>query len=195
MLERQISLPDIVRSTEPSVLKLRQDDYPQLFSFVTACATNYLGYCFPQQTAIAPNFANDLIETRPTWKLADFVAMFKFFRQRQDLPELKVFGNTITGVRLMEMVTVYEEHRAREFEQLQAEKRGEYVAANRVANPLVQRLALKMKGEGFAPTGDKVLGAQSERVNAEQERRRMNGEINERSVAPDETYFKREHGV
>lgn len=196
--EREIDFPRIVRSNEPSVLKLKQESFETLLGFVTMCVKNYLEYSFPSQVGIAAMFANDLIETRPTWKAADFVNLFKFFRQRMDTisavnsdpncvikkpdnENLKVFGNTITPQKLMEMVAVYEEHRAVEFEKFVNETRGEY------QNPGERSFSDdSIKGQ---------LGRMMEATSAKQEEKRMKGQLHERKVTSDENYFQREHGA
>ncbi len=181
-LERKINLPEIIRSSEPSVLKLRQENFNELLLYVTACVKNYLDYCFPNQSGIATQFANDLIDTRPTWKAADFISLFKFFRQNAHLEGLKVFGNTITGSRLMEMVAVYEEHRAGELQKMHEEKRGNLQEQNR-------------RERTFNDTDTKALfGRMAEDAAARQEEKRVKYGTKE-TPAPDETYFKEVHGV
>lgn len=125
-------------------------------------------------------FANDLIETRPTWKAMDFPNMFKFFRQRQDIEGLKVFGNTITGQKLMEMVAVYEDQRAAEMEKYQREKSQSEKHTDRLYNDN----SIKS-----------LMGRTADEVAAKQEELRQKGKLKERTVAPDENYFSKVHGV
>lgn len=121
--EKRLDFPAIVESTEPSVMSLRKQDYDTLFNYATSCALNFLSMCYPNQLPLAPVMASDLIETRPIWKAADFINLFKFLRQRQDLKELNVMGNTLTIPKFMEMVAVYEEHRSAALEQLHQKKK------------------------------------------------------------------------
>lgn len=61
---------------------------------------------------ISRQFAQDIIETRPDWKIVDIDYFLKFVRQRQDIEQCRIFGNKITGMKLMELVVVYEEHKS-----------------------------------------------------------------------------------
>lgn len=61
---------------------------------------------------IALQFAVDLTDLRSDWSLLDVLHFFKFVRQRQDLPENKIFGNKISPIKLMELTAVYEENKA-----------------------------------------------------------------------------------
>lgn len=67
-----------------------------------------------QQATTSVQFAKDILNTRPDWKIADVDMLFTFIRTRQDLPECRIFGNKITGIKLMELVAVYEAERADE---------------------------------------------------------------------------------
>ena len=66
---------------------------------------------------IALQFAQDIIETRPDWKIDDVIYFFKFVRQRQDIEDCRIFGNTITGIKLMQIASVYETHKAMQREE------------------------------------------------------------------------------
>lgn len=157
-MERVINLPDIIRSSEPSIIKLRAEKYDSLYDYAVRCATNYLQVCYPNQIGLAPVIAADLIETRWSWKAADLVNLFKFLRQRQDIEALRVFGNQMTMPKFMELVSVYEAHRADEFEKFRNEQGGKHATENKILNPLAEKLALKMRAEGRVPTGDEKLG-------------------------------------
>lgn len=165
-LERQISLPAIVRSAEPSVMKLRNENYGQVLSFAVMCVKNYLEYCFPNNVNIAAQFAADLIDSRPTWKMADFVMCFKWLRQNPQ----PVFGNQITPQRLLEIIVAYEEQRANAMEQAHYERKGQQATENKVLNPLAEKLALKMRANGHVPTGDIKLGKEMDAQRTKSER-------------------------
>ncbi len=164
--EHHVSLPDIIRSSEPSLLKLSKENYDALYDFAVASASNYLKICFPNQIHLAPVMASDLIETRISWKAADLVNLFKFLRQRQDIKGLRVTGNVLLMPKFMELVSVYEEHRAQELEKFQMEEKGKRAEANRTLNPLAEDLAKKLRDKGFAPTGDEKLGKEMDATRA-----------------------------
>lgn len=166
--ERQIDFCSIIESETPSVLFLKQQDYDSLYDFVTACATNFLKLCYPNQVQIAPVIASDLIETRPTWRAADFPNLFKFFRQRQDIEGLRVMGNQITIPKIMEMVVIYEEHRAAEVERQRAKQKGEITTKNDKLNELSQRVAGKFKDRDVV-VNDLGMGKDYERAASERE--------------------------
>lgn len=187
MLERQIDFPSIVASKEDSVMKLRTDNYELLVNFAVMCAKSFLEICYPNQVHIAPVIASDLIETRPTWRAADFINLFKFLRQRQDLEELRVMGNQITVPKLMEMVAVYEDHRAMALEQHHAGKKGEITTKHEKLNELAEKVAQKFKDKNEVVLNDGGMGKEYDKIQAERER--TGKDVLYKQVAPDEKFF------
>lgn len=84
---------------------------------------------------IARQFAQDIFETRPDWKTEDIDYFFKFIRQRQDIPECKIFGNKITGIKLMELAVIYEDYKSQERERM-----------------IKEQASFKLPSEDFNPT-------------------------------------------
>lgn len=176
---------------------LAAKNYDEVFRFATMCVAKYLQYASPSTVGIAADIAADIIETRPTWKLADFILCFKFLRQNagQNLPKntdpncivykkdaesLKVFGNIITGTKLMEMIALYEETRVVEFEKCRKES---------LPTSTIKRTAQDTSVKS-------LMGRMAEDAAAKREQLRLKGQLHdEKKVAPDEDYFKREHGV
>lgn len=169
--ERQIDFMDILQSKEASVMKLRKENYDDLYDFAVDCAGNFLKLCYPNQIGLAPVIASDLIETRPTWKALDFINLFKFFRQRQDLEGLRVFGNQITIPKLMEMVSVYEQHRAQAIEDLHNQEKGDRAKEDNTLENINPKV-LKMLEKNFAKVRikDGGMGKEFEKVQEERER-------------------------
>lgn len=146
--EKKIDFPAIVRSKEASVMKLRQENYDQLFNYATLCAGNFLEICYPNQLPLAPVMANDLIEKNPYWKAADFINLFKFIRQRQDIKQLQVLGNQITIPKFMEMVSIYEDWRAQEDEKYRQEQKFISGTGERKAETEQMKFLIKKEMDG-----------------------------------------------
>lgn len=108
------SFEDVLKSNSQNFQTLVKT-YPEVTeTTITKLAVDFLtlnstGENIP---AIARQFAQDIIETRPDWKVEDVQYLFKFIRQRQDLPVCNVFGHKITPLKLMELVVVYENEKS-----------------------------------------------------------------------------------
>ena len=99
---------------------LSSDKYTRMEveAFITAQCLKFLQVNSPDASnhLLAEQFAEDVMETRLDWKPEDINMFFRFIRQRQDLPQCRIYGNKITGIKLSELITVYEDHRAEERE-------------------------------------------------------------------------------
>lgn len=109
---------DVLQSISPNFQSLVKSGDPGIAIAITKIAIDFLtlnstGDNIP---AIARQFSDDVIETRPDWKIDDIYYFFKFIRQRQDLPECQIMGHRITPLKLMELVGVYEDYKSQERE-------------------------------------------------------------------------------
>ena len=181
---------EIIKSKEPSIHLLRndEDEKQNLFNFAVACITNYLELCFPGQIHFAPAIASDLINTRDDWRAADFINCFRFLRQRQDIEAIRVYGNTLTIPKMMELVSVYECERADAYEINQASKKGEINEKLKSLDNVSVEVLKKFSSKGEKPEGDKVMGRQFDEIQATRER--TGKDVTYPSVAPDEKYFE-----
>lgn len=140
---------EIIRSKEPNIQKLilaGRKEETQILIF-EACR-QFLDLNSPAENnkELAVQFAEDIIETRPDWKIEDIKYLFKFIRQRQDIPELKLFGNKITGIRLMEMVVTYENYKSEGRERVVAEtKINDSFVNQKAENKNLQKYLDKLK--------------------------------------------------
>lgn len=78
----------------------------------------------PGVTAV--EFASVIVKQEPTWTVPDVICFFDFISTNQYDERLKVYGDKITPLRLLEMVRVYEEKKAEEREELWNEEKGKY---------------------------------------------------------------------
>lgn len=110
--ERSIGF-DLIFSTKskPFCHVVNEKDLLQSIMKITQ---RFLVVNFPDNNAIdiSLQFSVDIMDSRPDWNLLDILYFFKFIRQRQDLPENKIFGNKITPLKLMELTAVYEERKS-----------------------------------------------------------------------------------
>lgn len=128
-IEQQTTFNAIVKSSEP-VFKtiVKAGESVRLAKTISGIAAIFFTDNFPEQdntSDLAFLFSQQIIKREPTWEVGDAVNFFNFIQMRQDLPELKIYGNRITPIRLMEMVSVYNEHKAIEMEKVIAEKKGD----------------------------------------------------------------------
>lgn len=89
-------------------------DERKLLDNVMKLTQRFITVNFPEVNAVdvSLQFAVDIIEIRQDWNLLDILNFFKFIRQRQDLPENKIFGNKISPIKLIELTSVYEENKS-----------------------------------------------------------------------------------
>lgn len=89
-------------------------DEKSLLESIMKLTQRFISVNFPEVSAVdvSLQFAVDIMESRPDWNLLDILHFFKFIRQRQDLPENKIFGNKITPLKLMELTAGYEENKS-----------------------------------------------------------------------------------
>lgn len=157
-------------------MKLAKENYETLFKFVVLVLSDYFSFSHPHLQGAVNRIASDLIETRPTWKAADFIYLCKFLRQRQDIQDLKTYG-LLTPEKFYAMVTVYEDHRAQEFETYQREKQGEIKEQERLPRT---HDATDVKS---------LMGRMADQAAEKQEERRMKGRPDPKP-APDENWFR-----
>lgn len=89
-------------------------DEKKLLEYVMKLTQRFISVNFPDSSAvdIALQFAVDIVDMRPDWNILDVLYFFKFIRQRQDLPENKIFGNKISPIKLTELTAVYENNKS-----------------------------------------------------------------------------------
>lgn len=116
-VEHDLSFASII--TMQGVAKfgmLKKEQELDVLKYTQQITIRFLQVNFPDINAVevATQFALDVLESRSDWTLYDVIYFFKFIRQRQDLEELKIFGNAfkITPIILSRLVTVYEEHKS-----------------------------------------------------------------------------------
>lgn len=117
----------------------------------------------------AVEFAFRIIKNEPTWTLLDVACFFDFISSNQHDARLKVYGDRVTPLRLLEMISVYEERKAMERERIHEEtKSGATVSAPR---------------ESTDKSVKAVMGRELERIAIQ------NDQIKEQKPAPDEKWF------
>lgn len=122
-----LTIRKVLELPEPILADVARKDYDFAYDMIAKITKQFIKANLDQDNAggIALQFSSDIIEGEPTWKLADVIMFFKFIRQRQDIPELKIYGK-LTALRLMELKAVYEDHRAIEREDQYNKKKSEW---------------------------------------------------------------------
>jgi len=110
--ERQVSFTTIFETKSKPFCNVT--DERKLLQSIMKLTQRFISVNFPDVNAqdVSLQFAVDITESRPDWNLIDILHFFKFIRQRQDLPENKIFGNKITPLKLMELTAGYEENKS-----------------------------------------------------------------------------------
>lgn len=135
-IESEISFTAIIKSQEPNFKAImKRGDERKLVKAIMGIASIFMVDNFPEQSNkndIAVQFAQQIIKREPTWEIGDAINFFNFIQMRQDLDALKIFGNRITPIRLMEMVATYDEYKAEEHERIMNEDKAKHTAGTTV---------------------------------------------------------------
>lgn len=112
--EKDINFDVIFQTSSKAFCCVAPEKEGELLSSIVKLTVRFVSVNFPDVSAndISIQFAVDVVHTRPDWNLLDILHFFKFIRQRQDLPENKIFGNKITPLKLMELTAVYETNKS-----------------------------------------------------------------------------------
>ena len=117
--------------------------------------------------------------------IADIIIFFKYVRQNQHIKELKVMGNKINGLKLMEFVNIYDDFRANERTKIFRENKTE--KSNEIPKTVMEQLmeiVTKIKNKPKKDTSGQILARNEKRnkMNAEIKRLHnlvLNGDITE----------------
>ena len=112
--EKGISFEVIFQTKTIPFCNVAKDNERDLLQSIMKLTQRFIQVNFPEVNAqdVSLQFAVDIIELRPDWSLLDILNFFKFIRQRQDIPENKIFGNKISPLKLMELTAVYENNKS-----------------------------------------------------------------------------------
>ncbi|MCB0539696.1 MAG: hypothetical protein KDE33_19425 [Bacteroidetes bacterium] len=110
--ERAVSF-DVIFSSDTKPFTHIKDE-KSLLTMITKLTSRFIKSNFVGENAdsMALQFALDVVESKPDWRVLDILNLFKFIRQRQDIEELRIFGNKISPMKLMSLVAVYENHKS-----------------------------------------------------------------------------------
>jgi hypothetical protein len=141
---------------------------------------------------MAHAFAEDVLDTRDDWRLEDVVVFFRVIRQRQDIPEFKVYGK-VTILKLGEMMQAFDAIRAEE--RAEAARRLPKVEAGnedmpaadpekvkRMAEDMVARLQTKTKKTDLS----RAVSTNNWHRENEQERKRLELEVEAGNMTKEE---------
>lgn len=172
----------ILESKEPSVMLLAKENYEQLFNHVVTVATNYFQICHPSLLHLAPVIASDLIRNNPSWRAADFINMFRFFRTSPTDTNLNM-----TYERLINRVTEYELSRTEALEVHHAKNKGKFAEDSKSLDNISPKILEKFASKDYEkPIGDMTLDYS--KFQADKEKK---GRTPLREIAPSENYFKK----
>lgn len=112
--EKDISFELIFETRSKAFCNIPEAKEGELLGSIVKLTQRFISVNFPDVDAagVSVQFAVDVINVRPDWNMLDILNFFKFIRQRQDLPENKIFGNKITPLKLMELTAGYENQKS-----------------------------------------------------------------------------------
>lgn len=106
---------DCLKSNLPTFQAIAREQFEGLVDAIQGIIYLFIETNFPStpgKISVSTEVAEDLIETRPDWKLPDIKLFLKFIKHNQGDPEVKIMGNIITPLKLLELASKYEEKRS-----------------------------------------------------------------------------------
>lgn len=130
-IRSSLSARYILQSDEPTLYSIKKKvPVGDVARVVASVARTWLENNGLKGDATPAEFAYQILTGEPTWTMLDVVHFFDFISSHQHDERLKVFGDRITPLRLMEMKVVYEEYKAEERERIYHEhKTGDVITA------------------------------------------------------------------
>jgi len=188
-IEKRLTIQEVLKSIEPvfnEISKNFKQESNTLYCIDILCQ-RFIKANYPDTNHIevSQQFSNDILEIKTDWKLADIIIFFKYVRQNQHIKELKVMGNKINGLKLMEFANIYDDFRANERTKIFRENKTE--KSNEIPKTVMEQLmeiVTKIKNKPKKDTSGQILARNEKRnkMNAEIKRLHnlvLNGDITE----------------
>jgi hypothetical protein len=147
-IRSQLSARSIIQSDEPTLHSIKKKvPIGDVARVVASVAKTWVENNGLKGDAVPVEFAYQILTNEPTWTILDVVHFFDFISSHQHDERMKVFGDRITPLRLMEMKVVYEEYKSEERERLHHQRKvgGVGVARESMAKDLKSIMGREME--------------------------------------------------
>lgn len=117
-IQKRLNVEVILKNSNPVFNEISKNEIQELetMKIIDILCQRFVLENYPDSNhiEISRQFTLNILEVKTDWKIEDIILMFKFVFQNQHIKELKVMGNKINGLKLMEFANIYDDFRANE---------------------------------------------------------------------------------
>jgi hypothetical protein len=188
-IQKRLNVEVVLKNSNPVFNEISKNESQELetMKIIDILCQRFVLENYPDSNhiEISRQFTLNILEVKTDWKIEDIILMFKFVFQNQHIKELKVMGNKINGLKLMEFANIYDDFRANErakvYREIPKEKSNEMPKT--VMEQLME-IVTKIKNKPKKDTSGQILARNEKRnkMNAEIKRLHnlvLNGDITE----------------
>jgi hypothetical protein len=117
-IQKRLNVEVILKNSNPVFNEISKNEIQELetMKIIDILCQRFVLENYPDSNhiEISRQFTLNILEVKTDWKIEDIILMFKFVFQNQHIKELKVMGNKINALKLMEFANIYDDFRANE---------------------------------------------------------------------------------
>ena len=117
-IQKRLNVEVVLKNSNPVFNEISKNDGLELetMKIIDILCQRFILDNFPDtnQIEVSKQFTLNILEVKTDWKVEDIILMFKYILQNQHIKELKVLGNKINALKLMEFANIYDDFRANE---------------------------------------------------------------------------------
>jgi hypothetical protein len=117
-IQKRLNVEVVLKNSNPVFNEISKNESQELetMKIIDILCQRFVLENYPDSNhiEISRQFTLNILEVKTDWKIEDIILMFKFVFQNQHIKELKVMGNKINGLKLMEFANIYDDFRANE---------------------------------------------------------------------------------
>ena len=117
-IQKRLNVEVILKNSNPVFNEISKNEIQELetMKIIDILCQRFVLENYPDSNhvEVSKQFTLNILEVKTDWKIEDIILMFKFVFQNQHIKELKVMGNKINALKLMEFANIYDDFRANE---------------------------------------------------------------------------------
>ena len=117
-IQKRLNVEVVLKNSNPVFNEISKNESQELetMKIIDILCQRFVLENYPDSNhiEISRQFTLNILEVKTDWKIEDIILMFKFVFQNQHIKELKVMGNKINALKLMEFANIYDDFRANE---------------------------------------------------------------------------------
>jgi len=117
-IQKRLNVEVVLKNSNPVFNEISKNESQELetMKIIDILCQRFILQNYPDSNhiEISRQFTLNIMGVKTDWKVEDIIVMFKFVIQNQHIKELKVMGNKINALKLMEFANIYDDFRANE---------------------------------------------------------------------------------